>query len=268
MSEEHSSESNRQPERSFEEKQRKYFYGFARNYFKQYPQDHGLWEEFGLSKRHKANEAVNYDGVPRHSVTEAALADVLAEKLGVSEANRDLLKRACMLHDLYRRERGEMQEPYKAGRSAEEELFDPNAHQGREVLRKKGVRPEVLELVEAMHSSGMTKIDFDETKDESALVKKIFWYIDSSLDNIKLVSVKQRVLKFKERESNIDRLGMNVLKDSKGKTLGMPLFDYYAVAGEKFEKGIASKLGLSAQQQQDFPKTITKWLAEKIEAIK
>ena len=246
------------------QKSKEYFFEFAQKFFASHPSDFQILEHFGLTERHGENEAVNYDGVLRHSVTEALLSDTLAEKLGVSESGRELLVRACMLHDSFRRERGEMYDRYNGGRSAEEELFDPNAHQGREVLRKRGISPEILDLMQFMHSSGMFKMDFSnlEEQTESELIQKIFWYIDSSLDNVKLLPLAERVQRFRDREAGIDQLGYK-LTNAKGESLGMSLFDFYIDSGKKFEKFLEQKLEI--QKPNTVIDFLTNLLKQKIQ---
>ena len=238
-------------EQVYKAKSRKFFAAFVRRH----PKAWEILREFNLVPKGAATK--QYEKVSRHSVTEAAVADALAEKLNISPEGRERLVEAIFLHDAYKRERVEMNDPYQSGRDPKEKFWDSNSRQGTEVLRKMGVEPEVIDVISAIDVAGMVKLNFEETEDETELIKKIAWYIDSITLDTSLVKLEERVKRFRAREPETNDYGLEIV--------GMPTFDYYEHAAQKLEPEIVKRLGI--EKPDSLPEVLKDLLRKKIEQV-
>ncbi len=252
----------REGEISFEEKRKSYFIKFIRSR----EADWQKYREFGLMPKTKAKTALHpeqgkersYVPVTRHMVTEAAVANVLAEKLELSPEDQELLVKAIFLHDLIKKHRIEELDPEvkQGGYSVKQQMENNELRVGAKFLREKGVPEEVIEVIKVLDISDALTLNFDDFTNQRETVKKIAWYLDTITLDTNLVSAAERVKRFKTQVPQLDAYGKELPQ------INMPSFDYFVICADKMEKWLRAKLNLS--ETENIPEYLTNLLKEKI----
>src|SRR3989344_2508618 len=115
--------------------------------------------------------------VVENELVEAEAADVLAEMLGLSTEDRQNLRTAALLHDVFKRK--EIEEYSKLGA----EGFDKAAVEQARFIRDIGLSEEIVGLTESVASTSLSKFinrdgKFVDNYDQIPQTEKILHYID------------------------------------------------------------------------------------------
>jgi len=172
----------------------------------------------------KENE--RWRNVAEHCLTEAVGADILAEHLG---AKRDIVVKAALLHDWYKRY--EIETVQKKGVSG----YQSAAEVGDNLLRANNISEEIIRLAHAnIPSSEEKKVNKKRTLEE-----KIMHYIDIITHETEFIPVAERVARAATKPSYIQ------LSDSFRKTYhGKNLFEVQVETGEDEQAEFEQRLGL------------------------
>ncbi|HWO06961.1 MAG TPA: hypothetical protein VNM40_00040 [Candidatus Paceibacterota bacterium] len=125
-----------------------------------------------------------------HCLVEAVLADVLSELLALAPVRRDIVVRAAIVHDWFKKhEKRILREARDRGQSpleAYEQSRTEDAHQ----LRALGVDEEIIRIADAV-------VPHDR-RGPQTIEEKIMWYVDGITSNTEPV-------RFRERFDNLER---------------------------------------------------------------
>ncbi len=131
----------------------------------------------------KSGGQKDWTNVVRHCLAEAGAADAFAHLLGLSEADKDTLIRAAILHDFNKKVEVEA---LRASRGNQMTVVEKTKQMSREVLLKHGVKPEIVEIINEVGDLDIVH------KDNVNLLQKILFYIDNITEGSNLVSVKDK----------------------------------------------------------------------------
>lgn len=167
----------------------------------------------------------DWSNVVRHCLAEAGAVDALALELGFSAEDRDNLIRAAILHDFDKRVEIETLRANKENQTA---VVEKMKLISREVLLEKGVKPEIVEIIDEIGDVDITQ------KDNISLSQKILFYIDNITDGQNLVAVKSKHANLVKRYPKLASEGV---------------FDKWVSATESVQKEIAEKIGLANPEE-------------------
>lgn len=194
-------------------------------------------------------ESEGWRNVVEHELVEAEAADVLAEKLGLSEEARKTLRIAALLHDVYKRR--EIEKTEKEGASG----FDVSAKEQSDWLRSLGYSDEVIDLTE---SAGHTSFkEFIDNFDSIPTSKKIMHYVDDITLNNDIVPLMTRInaleknLRYKELSEQL----RNVFG-------GRIYFEVQREISKRIEEEFAPKLGV--ENPSEMPAFIRECISNRI----
>lgn len=187
--------------------------------------------------------------VVEHELVEAEAADVLAEKLGLSEETRNTLRVAALLHDVHKRK--EIEKARKEGPSG----FDESAKEQSLWLKSLNYSREVIDLTESVGHTSFK--EFIENFDSIPIAKKIMHYVDDIVLNSDIVPLNIRVNALEEnpRYKELNEQGRLVLG-------GRTYSEVQREISQKIEQEFAPKLGV--ENPSDIPAFIKKCIEIRI----
>ncbi len=192
-------------------------------------------EEYRAGNNPQAVKKDSFRNVVEHELVEAEAADVLAEKLGLPEAERKVLRTAALLHDV--RKRRELEKAEKEGPSG----FDESAKEQSDWIISQGYSDEVVKLTE---STGHTSLEeFTRNFDSIPTVRKIMHYVDDITLNNDLVLLDDRMDYLEENQKYKE------LNEEGKKIFGRPYFEVQREVSKRIEEEFAPRLGISDPTQ-------------------
>jgi hypothetical protein len=196
--------------------------------------------------------------VVEHELVEAEAADTLGEMLGLSTEERDRLREAALLHDVFKRKEIEEYAPRGI------EGFDQNSEDQAEFLRNKGVPEVVIALTDAVaYGSLYTFIDssgqFVPHFAEIPEAVKIAHYIDDITKGSRLVPLSERIsaLKANQKYKELDERGRQFYG-------GMSNIEAQEFVSRRIEAEFSERLGI--EDPTTLPLVISQRIEERIRA--
>lgn len=173
-----------------------------------------------------------WSNVIEHELVEAEAVDVLGEKLGLSDEERQNLRTAALLHDVFKRR--EIEKARKEGPQS----FDESAVEQVEWIRSLGYPEEIIELIESVAHTSFEKFDKDFNTISTA--RKIIHYVDDITLGNNIVSLNERIASL---EANHEYRKLN----ERGKEVfnGKTYFEVQREISKKIEAEFAPRLGVS-----------------------
>lgn len=169
--------------------------------------------------------------VVEHELVEAEAADVLGEKLGLSQEERRNLRTAALLHDVFKRK--EIERASAIGPSA----FDQAAGEQAGWIRSLGYPEEIVILIESVGHTAFK--EFVTNFDSIPISRKIICYADFITLDSNIVSLAERIDYLEKRPDYKE------LNESGISVFGRTYFEVMREIGAKIEEEIAPKLGVS-----------------------
>lgn len=169
--------------------------------------------------------------VLEHELVEAEAADVLGEKLGLSDEERRNLRTAALLHDIFKRK--EIERAREAGASS----FDSSAGDQANWIKSLGYSEDVVGLVQSVGHTSLE--EFSRDFDTIPTVRKIMRYVDDITLGNDIVPLDKRV---KYIEENPEYKDLN----KRGKAIfgGRTYPEVQREMSGRIEQEFAPKLGV------------------------
>lgn len=181
-------------------------------------------KEFEILKKH-GQLTGDWENVYEHCKTECAAALALAELLQLNDADKNILAKAAILHDWYKRKEGESSvRGFDEYNKAVEMSFDE--------LIKLGVDKRIVEVA---HSVGHTSLlEIQSTDDE---LRKLMHYIDDITMGDKIVGLNTRIdyLEGADRYKELNESGRKVHS-------GQTYFEVQRNVGKEIEEWIINEI--------------------------
>lgn len=172
-----------------------------------------------------------WSNVIEHELVEAEAADVLGEKLGLSDEERRNLRTAALLHDIFKRkeiETARVEGPDSFTRTAKEEA---------EWIRSAGYPEEVIKLVESVVLTSFK--DFTANFESISVVRKIIHYVDDITLRSDIVSLDERIKYIEEMPDYKALIEWSV------PVFGKKFTDVQREISRRIEEEFAPRLGVS-----------------------
>jgi hypothetical protein len=237
-----SKESASSPEQTINEQKRKFFYQFAR----QYPDVIKLYREQGLLPKNEG-----WSNVAHHCLVEGVAADTLAEKIALSEEDKQVLTECALLHDFYKRKSIEL---IRANPDNAVKADILSGEQSTAILIEKGVNEKVI--VALKNALGPDSLK-SENVEKMTTVEKIMHYLDDITLGDDLVPLKERMAALKIRYPIINEEGNGIF--------GKPYYDQQYEIGAGIEAELAERLVL--ERPEDLPKYLRDKIFERISKV-
>ena len=173
-----------------------------------------------------------WSNVYDHCFTEGLVADVLATMLQLSKEEHELLVKAALLHDWYKRNEREAANTLGAAQ------YDIKAHESAKLLRDAGYPDIIVELTESVGHTSLTSI-----LNSQIFLHRLMHYIDDITYGKKVVGLDERIsaLESAERYKELNESGRAIFG---GKTY----FEVQREVGYSIEKEISEKLQVSQSE--------------------
>ena len=185
----------------------------------------------------KSGGQKDWTNVVRHCLAEAGAADAFAHLLGLSEADKDTLIRAAILHDFNKKVEVEA---LRASKENQMSVVEKTKLMSREVLLKHGVKPEIVEIINEVG-------DLDIVHKENVnLLQKILFYIDNITEGSNLVSIKEKHAGLVKRYPKLAAEGA---------------YDKWVSSTEEVQRELAEKIGL------DNPDELPNFILQKVKQL-
>jgi hypothetical protein len=248
-------------EESFESKRLSYFASIAVRHRELL----ALHREAGQTQRDAETYGVDEEGKPKrwgdpteHCLVEAAASEILSDMIGLSEKDKDDFFQAAFVHDY--RKKGEIEELRGVKDPA---LVEASYKKTKDILRKKGVSDEVVDLIETVAHTSLPQ--FAELNDQNELVLKegvplvsmVMHYLDDVTKGSDLVPFDERI-DFLESRTHLYPY------NEEGRALwgGRTFFEAQRQVGHLIEERLAKLAGVADPKQ--LPLVIRDKLVERI----
>lgn len=188
----------------------------------------------------------NWRNISEHCLTEAVVADVLAEVL---LANKEKLVQAALLHDWYKRCEVEAMQISGAG-----EGYKSTINEDKRILREHGISEEVIQIAHSNIPQSADQVYLDNR----SLEQKIMHFIDAITSGSDLVNVNDRFDFLETKARNVAFSNSFIDKFKK------PLYDLQRELTKKEQEEFERILGIENGTLIDF---IESKIQERIDSV-
>ncbi|MDO8560048.1 MAG: glycosyltransferase family 2 protein [bacterium] len=163
----------------------------------------GFPDELAILREH-GKLTGDWSNVADHCLTEAAAADILAELLQLSAADRDALVKASLLHDWYKRMERERVATEGQG------TYDASATASEHGLAALGVPPAIVTIA---HRVGHSQCRYFIDHPDAPLLERVMFWLDTITHGNHIVGVDERVdqLESADRYRELNERGRTIL---------------------------------------------------------